>query len=88
MESCKLAVDYRYFLLPVTLDGGETHSLTLRVHSNGALNVPLSFETAAEVISGSNHLTLTHGLLYGALLVFAVFSLLLFFLLPKFSPAM
>lgn len=73
------AVDYRYFLLPVTLDGGETRSLTLRVHSNGALNVPLSFETAAEVISGSNHLTLTHGLFYGALLVFAVFNLLLFF---------
>lgn len=73
------AVDYRYFLFPVTLDGGETRSLTLRVHSNGALNVPLSFETAAEVISGSNHLTLTHGLFYGALLVFAVFNLLLFF---------
>ncbi|WP_372999635.1 diguanylate cyclase [Marinobacter sp.] len=73
------AVDYRYFLLPVTLDGGETRSLTLRVHSNGALNVPLSFETVPEVIAGSNHLTLTHGLFYGALLVFAVFNLLLFF---------
>lgn len=73
------AVDYRYFLLPVTLDGGETRSLTIRIHSNGALNVPLSFETAAEVIAHSNHLTLTHGLFYGALLVFAVFNLLLFF---------
>ncbi|GBO82876.1 sensor domain-containing diguanylate cyclase [Marinobacter salsuginis] len=73
------AVDYRYFLLPVTLDGGETRSLTIRIHSNGALNVPLSFETAAEVIARSNHLTLTHGLFYGALLVFAVFNLLLFF---------
>ncbi|MBU2955454.1 diguanylate cyclase [Marinobacter sp. F3R08] len=71
-------VDYRYFLLPVTLDGGETQSLTIRIHSSGALNVPLSFETAAEAIARSNHLTLTHGLLYGALLVFAAFNLLLF----------
>lgn len=72
-------VDYRHFLFPVTLDAGETRSLTLRVHSNGALNVPLSLETAEEVIVDSNHLTLTHGLFYGALLVFAVFNLLLFF---------
>ncbi|AXS82240.1 diguanylate cyclase [Marinobacter sp. Arc7-DN-1] len=72
-------IDYRYFLLPVTLDAGETRSITLRVHSSGALNVPLSLETPAEVIAGSNHLTLTHGLFYGALLVFAVFNLLLFF---------
>lgn len=41
--------------------------------------MPLSFETPAEVIARSNHLTLTHGLFYGALLVFAVFNLLLFF---------
>lgn len=72
------AVDYRYFLFPVTLDGGETRSLTLRIHSNGALNIPLSLETAGEVIAGSNHLTLTHGLFYGALLIFAVFNILMF----------
>ncbi|WP_273204024.1 sensor domain-containing diguanylate cyclase [Marinobacter subterrani] len=72
-------IDYRYFLLPVTLDAGETRAITLRVHSSGALNVPLSLETPAEIIAGSNHLTLTHGLFYGALLVFAVFNLLLFF---------
>jgi len=72
-------IDYRYFLMPVTLDAGETRSITLRVHSSGALNVPLSLESPAEVIAGSNHLTLTHGLFYGALLVFAVFNLLLFF---------
>lgn len=72
-------IDYRYFLMPVTLQAGETRSITLRVHSSGALNVPLSLESPAEVIAGSNHLTLTHGLFYGALLVFAVFNLLLFF---------
>ncbi|MBW7470185.1 diguanylate cyclase [Marinobacter sp. M216] len=72
-------IDYRYFLLPVTLAEGETRSITLRVRSSGALNVPLTFETPEEVIAKSNHLTLTHGLFYGALLVFAVFNLLLFF---------
>eukprot|EP00003_Mantamonas_plastica_P011886 TRINITY_DN21882_c0_g1_i1.p1 TRINITY_DN21882_c0_g1~~TRINITY_DN21882_c0_g1_i1.p1 ORF type:complete len:618 (-),score=23.01 TRINITY_DN21882_c0_g1_i1:707-2560(-) len=72
-------VDYRYFLLPVTLDAGESEIITLRVKSSGALNVPLTFETPGEVISHSNHLTLTHGMFYGALMVFAAFNLLLFF---------
>lgn len=72
-------IDYRYFLLPVTLDGGESRDISIRIRSDGALNVPLTLETPAEVIENSNHLTLTHGLFYGALLVFSVFNLLLFF---------
>lgn len=72
-------IDYRYFLLPVTLGSGEKQSITLRIQSSGALNVPLSLETPGTVVAESNHLTLTHGLFYGALLVFAVFNLLLFF---------
>lgn len=72
-------IDYRYFLLPVTLAGGESETITIRIHSSGALNVPLSLETPETTIAQSNHLTLTHGLFYGALLVFALFNLLLFF---------
>ncbi|MBO6850698.1 MAG: GGDEF domain-containing protein, partial [Marinobacter sp.] len=72
-------IDYRYFLLPVTLNAGESQGITLRIQSSGALNVPLSLETPDTVVADSNHLTLTHGLFYGALLVFAVFNLLLFF---------
>lgn len=72
-------LDYRYFLLPVTLDSGESRSITIRVRSSGALNVPLALETPGEVIAESNHLTLGHGLFYGALLVFAIFNMLLFF---------
>lgn len=72
-------IDYRYFLLPVTLGGNETKTITIRIHSSGALNVPLSLETPEATIAQSNHLTLVHGLFYGALLVFAAFNLLLFF---------
>lgn len=71
-------IDYRYFLLPVTLGPGDKQEITLRIRSSGALNVPLSLETPDTLIAESNHLTLTHGLFYGALLVFAVFNLLLF----------
>lgn len=73
------AVDYRYFLLPVVLDSGETRSVTMRIHSRGALNIPLRLETPAELIAESNHLALGHGLFYGAVLVLAIFNLLLFF---------
>src|SRR5690606_39885944 len=71
-------IDYRYFLLPVTLDAGENRSILIRVHSSGALNVPLGLMTPGEVIAESNHLTLIHGLFYGALLILAAFNLLLF----------
>ncbi|NMT63962.1 sensor domain-containing diguanylate cyclase [Marinobacter orientalis] len=72
-------VDYRYFLLPVTLGGSENRAITIRIESSGALNVPLSLETPDAIIAQSNHLTLIHGLFYGALLVFSGFNLLLFF---------
>lgn len=72
-------IDYRYYLLPVTLDAQEERAITLRIHSSGALNVPLSLVTPGEAVAESNHLTLVHGLFYGALLVLAVFNLVLFF---------
>jgi diguanylate cyclase (GGDEF)-like protein len=71
-------IDYRYYLLPVTLNPGESRTITLRIHSSGALNVPLALSTPGEVIAESNNLTLVHGLFYGALLILAVFNLLLF----------
>lgn len=72
------AVDYRYFLVPVTLEAGETRTITLRVQSSGAINVPLTLHTASDLIAQSNELTLIHGLFYGALLIFALFNLVLF----------
>lgn len=72
-------IDYRYFLLPVTLGSHEIKTITIRIHSSGALNVPLALETPESTIAQSNRLTLIHGLFYGVLLVFSVFNLLLFF---------
>ncbi|MBJ6137579.1 diguanylate cyclase [Marinobacter litoralis] len=71
-------IDYRYYLLPITLAENETTTLYIRVHSSGALNVPLSLMTPDEAIEQSNHLTLIHGLFYGALVILAVFNLLLY----------
>lgn len=72
-------IDYRYYLFPVTLGAGENTTLTLRIQSDGALNVPLSLSTPDVIIADSNHLTLAHGLFYGALAIFAIFNLLLYF---------
>ncbi|QSP93581.1 diguanylate cyclase [Marinobacter salinisoli] len=71
-------VDYRYFLLPVTLEQGQSRTITLRIKSSGALNVPLSLVSADQAIAQSNRFTMTHGMFYGALLVLALFNLLLF----------
>ncbi|SFM51194.1 sensor domain-containing diguanylate cyclase [Marinobacter zhejiangensis] len=71
-------IDYRYYLLPISLREGETAEVSIRLHSGGALNLPLALVTPDELVSSSNQLTLTHGLFYGALLIFAIFNLLLF----------
>ena len=73
------AIDYRYFLLPIILDSGETRTITMRIQSSGALNIPLRLETPAELIAESNQLAITHGLFFGAVLVLAIFNLLLLF---------
>lgn len=72
-------IDYRYFLFPVTLGPNENTTLTLRIQSDGALNVPLSLKSPADTITDSNNLTLAQGLFYGALAIFAIFNLLLYF---------
>lgn len=71
-------IDYRYYLLPISLGAGETAQIGVRLHSGGALNLPLALVTPDELVSASNELTLTHGLFYGSLLIFAIFNLLLF----------
>lgn len=73
------AINYRYFLLPILLNSGETRSITMRVHSSGAVNIPLILQTPAELVTESNQMALTHGLFYGAILVLAIFNFLLFF---------
>lgn len=72
-------VNYRYYLLPITLREGETARISIQLHSNGAVNLPIALLTPDELVNSSNNLTLTHGLFYGALLIFAIFNLLLFF---------
>ena len=71
-------IDYRYYLLPVTLAANESATIYMRVHSSGALNIPLSLVTPEQAIEESNHLTLVHGLFYGALVILAIFNLLLY----------
>ncbi|MBZ0333799.1 sensor domain-containing diguanylate cyclase [Marinobacter sp. AL4B] len=71
-------IDYRYYLLPVTLAANEAATIYIRVHSSGALNIPLSLVTPEQAIEESNHLTLIHGLFYGALVILAIFNLLLY----------
>lgn len=72
------SLDYRYYLFPVTLGAGEKAALTLRIQSDYPLDVPLALKTPGAVITESNHLTLTQGLFFGALVIFAIFNLLLF----------
>ncbi|ENO13709.2 diguanylate cyclase [Marinobacter nanhaiticus D15-8W] len=72
-------VDYRYYLVPVMLESGESSRIFLHISSSGAINLPLSLEEPTRLVAATNQLTLTHGLFYGGLMMFALFNLLLFF---------
>ncbi|MBS3803435.1 MAG: GGDEF domain-containing protein [Oleiphilaceae bacterium] len=73
-------VDYRYFLVPVLLEPDEGKTLTVKLRSAGAINVPITLQNADSLIADSNRLTLTNGIFYGALMILSVFNLLLFFI--------
>lgn len=71
-------VNYRHLLLPIELDAGEVVTVHIRVRSRGTLNLSMALKTPDELIASSNHATLSEGIFYGALLIFAAFNVLLF----------
>ncbi|MFE8071592.1 diguanylate cyclase [Marinobacteraceae bacterium S3BR75-40.1] len=71
-------VDYRYFLVPLKMEAGETRSLLVRVKSQGALNLPLSLHQPVDLVERASELSLLHGLFFGALLILILFNGVLF----------
>lgn len=79
-------VRHRLFLLPLTFRPGQSLGVVIRVHSSGAINIPLSLHTAQSALTETQDQALAHGLFLGGMLLLAVFNLTLFLRLRKPQP--
>lgn len=76
-------VQHRYFVVPLMLQPGETLWITLRVHSDGSVQVPLNLWRSADFHSHDISLTALQGLYYGGLLIIALYNLLIYTVLRE-----
>ncbi|WP_323012314.1 diguanylate cyclase [Castellaniella sp.] len=79
-------VKHRLFFLPLHLDPGQSLGIVLQVQSNGALNLPLSLTTARAALETTQTHSLGQGMFMGAMLLLAVFNLVLFVRLRIWQP--
>jgi len=79
-------VRHRLFLLPLAFAPGQSLGVVIRVHSSGAINIPLSLHTAQSALAQTQDHGLAHGLFLGGMLLLAVFNLTLFLRLKKPQP--
>ncbi|MCH8497552.1 MAG: diguanylate cyclase [Marinobacter sp.] len=72
-------INYRHYLVPMEIEAGSTLDIVVAVRNAGAMNVPLSVMEPIAMFELANHLTFANGLFYGAIFIFMVFNLLIFF---------
>lgn len=71
-------VRHRLFLLPLDFGPGQSLAVVLRVHSSGAINIPLSLHSGASAIGGAQDHGLSQGMFLGALAMLALFNAALY----------
>ncbi|MGB6241715.1 MAG: diguanylate cyclase [Castellaniella sp.] len=79
-------VRHRLFLLPLDFRPKQSLGVVIRVHSSGAINIPLSLHTAESAVAGTQDHSLAQGMFMGAMLLLAVFNLTLFLRLRILQP--
>ncbi len=71
-------VRHRLFLLPLDFGAGQSLAVVLRVHSSGAINIPLSLHSGAAAIGQAQDHGLSQGMFLGALAMLALFNAALY----------
>lgn len=71
-------VRHRLFLLPLEFGPRQSLAVVLRVHSSGAINIPLSLHSGASAIGWAQDHGLSQGMFLGALAMLALFNAALY----------
>jgi len=78
-------IDSRFFVIPLELKPGQTLQAFIRIKTSSAVQAPLMLWEPDSYASFSNTSNIAQGLYYGAMLVIAVYNLLIFFVLLERS---
>ncbi len=74
---------HRHFLFPLTLEGGQVYQVLMRVHTSGAMQVPMILWQEREFFVQDAKENAINSMYYGILLIMAAFNLLLYFSLRE-----
>lgn len=74
-------VEHRFFVVPLTWNPGQQLDIYYRIRSSTAIQAPLVLKSDSEFHSTEIITHLAQGLYYGAMLIIAVYNLLIFFTL-------
>ena len=78
-------VDSRFFVVPLQWQPGQTLDVYFRIKTSSAVQAPLTLWQHDAFISSENNSNIAQGLYYGAMVVIAVYNLLIFFVLLERS---
>lgn len=74
-------VDNRFFVLPLTFQAGQTLDVYYRIDTETSVQAPLSLWQRDAFESDENRSNIAHGFYYGAMVMIAVYNLLIFLVL-------
>ncbi len=78
-------IEHRYFTFPMIFESRKSHRVYIRVHTLGAVQVPLTLWDERSLHASDTFETLINALYCGVLLAMALFNLLLYFVLKDRS---
>src|SRR5690606_6575872 len=78
-------IDHPNFAIPLKLDADAVTEVYLRVQSSSSIQVPLNLYRNQALVEASYQTAITQTLFYGALLIMALYNLLLFMTLREIS---
>lgn len=78
-------VDSRFFVLPLQWQPGQTLDVFFRIKTSSAVQAPLTLWRQDAFVRSENNSNIAQGLYYGAMVVIAVYNLLIFLVLLERS---
>lgn len=72
-------IDYPTFAIPLEIHGGGVTEVYLRIQSSSSVQIPLNLYSNQKLVERSYESAVAQTLFYGAMLVMAIYNLLIFF---------
>ncbi len=78
-------VNNRNFILPTDFDANQTQTFYIRVHTEGAVQLPIAFRTQADYNHHEQYYLIIYGLYFGMMLIMVLYNLALYSVIKDIS---